>query len=51
MVEIRKNKNDINTLDRNFSELDKANMIELLEEFPQKMRDALRFGGRIFCSC
>ena len=44
MVEIRKNKNDINILDRNFSELDKANMIELLEEFPQKMRDALRLG-------
>ncbi len=46
MVEIRKNKNDINILDldRNFFELDKANMIELLEEFPQKMRDALRLG-------
>jgi glucose/mannose-6-phosphate isomerase len=46
MVEIRKNKNDINilNLDRNFSELDKANMIKLLEEFPQKMRDALRLG-------
>ena len=46
MVEIRKNKNDINILDldKNFSELDKANMIELLEEFPQKMRDALRLG-------
>jgi glucose/mannose-6-phosphate isomerase len=44
MVEIRKNKNDINILDGDFSELDKANMIELLEEFPQKMRDALRLG-------
>jgi len=46
MVEIRKNKNDINILDldRNFSKLDKANMIKLLEEFPQKMRDALRLG-------
>jgi len=46
MVEIRKNKNDINILDLDgdFSELDKANMIELLEEFPQKMRDALRLG-------
>jgi len=46
MVEIRKNKNGINTLDLDgdFSELDKANMIELLEEFPQKMRDALRLG-------
>ena len=44
MIEIRKNKNDINILDGDFSELDKANMIELLEEFPQKMRDALRLG-------
>jgi len=45
MVETRKNKNDnINILDRDFSDLDKANMIELLEEFPQKMRDALRLG-------
>lgn len=46
MGEIRKNKNDnvIDVLDKNFSELDKANMIELLEEFPQKMRDALRLG-------
>ncbi len=45
MGEKRKNKNDnINMLDRDFSELDKANMIELLEEFPQKMRDALRLG-------
>ena len=44
MVEIRKNKNHINILDGDFSELDKANMIELLEEFPQKMRDALRLG-------
>src|SRR5665648_1050739 len=46
MVEIRKNKNDINilNLDGDFSELDKANMIKLLEEFPQKMRDALRLG-------
>jgi len=44
MVETRKNKNDINILDGDFSELDKANMIELLEEFPQKMRDALRLG-------
>jgi glucose/mannose-6-phosphate isomerase len=44
MVEIRKNKNDINILDGDFSLLDKDNMIELLEEFPQKMRDALRIG-------
>jgi len=46
MVEIRKNKNDINILDldRDFSELDQDKMIELLEEFPQKMRDALRLG-------
>lgn len=45
MEEIRRNKNDIiNILDEDFSELDKANMIELLEEFPQKMRDALRLG-------
>ncbi|MDO9555206.1 MAG: bifunctional phosphoglucose/phosphomannose isomerase [Atribacterota bacterium] len=46
MEESRKNKNDndINILDGDFSELDKANMIELLEEFPQKMRDALRLG-------
>jgi len=46
MGETRKNKNDnnIDLLDRDFSELDKANMIELLEEFPQKMRDALRLG-------
>ncbi len=42
MDEIRKNKNNI--LDGDFSGLDKANMIELLEEFPQKMRDALRLG-------
>lgn len=45
MGETRKNKNDsIDILDKDFSELDKANMIELLEEFPQKMRDALRLG-------
>ncbi|GAH23747.1 unnamed protein product, partial [marine sediment metagenome] len=46
MAEIRKNKSDVNLvdLDRDFSELDKANMIELLEEFPQKMRHALRLG-------
>jgi len=45
MGETRKNKNDnIDMLDRDFSELDKANMIELLEEFPQKMSDALRLG-------
>lgn len=46
MGETRKNKNDnvIDALDKNFSELDKANMIELLEEFPQKMKDALRLG-------
>ena len=50
MVEIRKNKNDnnIGILDGDFSELDKANMIELLEEFPQKMRDALRLGEEFF---
>ena len=45
MGEKIKNKNDnIDILDRDFSELDKANMIELLEEFPQKMRDALCLG-------
>lgn len=45
MGDTRKNKNDnIDILDRDFSELDKANMIELLEKFPQKMRDALRLG-------
>jgi len=45
MGETRKNKNDnIDILDRDFSKLDKDNMIELLEEFPQKMRDALRLG-------
>ena len=45
MVEIRKNKNDyMDILDGDFSELDKANMIELLEEFPQKMKHALRLG-------
>jgi glucose/mannose-6-phosphate isomerase len=45
MGETRKNKNDnIDRLDGDFSELDKANMIKLLEEFPQKMRDALRLG-------
>ncbi|MCJ7656372.1 MAG: bifunctional phosphoglucose/phosphomannose isomerase [Candidatus Atribacteria bacterium] len=45
MDETRKNKNvNIDILDGDFSELDKANMIELLEEFPQKMRDALRLG-------
>jgi len=48
MVEIRKNKTDINILDVDFSELDKANMIELLEEFPQKMRDALRLGEEFY---
>ena len=45
MGETRKNKNDnIDILDGDFSKLDKDNMIELLEEFPQKMRDALRLG-------
>jgi len=42
--ETRKNKNSRDILDGDFSKLDKANMIELLEEFPQKMRDALRLG-------
>ena len=46
MEEMKRNKNDINILDGDFSELDKANMIELLEEFPQKMRDALRLGEK-----
>lgn len=47
MGETRKNKNDnIDILDGNFSELDKANMIELLEEFPLKMRDALCLGEK-----
>ncbi|MBA7490779.1 hypothetical protein ES702_01322 [subsurface metagenome] len=44
MGEIRKNINGIDILNGDFSELDKANMIELLEEFPQKMKDALRLG-------
>jgi len=45
MGETRKNKNNNkDILDRDFSDLDKDNMIELLEEFPQKMRDALRLG-------
>ncbi len=45
MEEIRKSKENIRIiLEGNFSELDKANMIELLEEFPQKMKDALRLG-------
>lgn len=44
MDETRKNKNSRDILDGDFSKLDKANMIELLEEFPQKMRDALRLG-------
>jgi len=45
MGETRKNKNDnIDIIDGDFSELDKANMIELLVEFPQKMKDALRLG-------
>jgi glucose/mannose-6-phosphate isomerase len=46
MVEMGENKSDINILDLDgdFSKLDKVNMIELLEEFPQKMRDALRLG-------
>ena len=48
MVEIRENKSDTNILDLDgdFSKLDKVNMIDLLEEFPQKMRDALRLGER-----
>ena len=44
MGEMKKNKNNKSILEGDFSELDKANMIELLEEFPQKMRDALRLG-------
>ncbi len=46
MAEPRKDKSDIEVfdLDGDYFELDKANMIELLEEFPQKMRDALRLG-------
>ena len=40
----KKKKNNMDILDRDFSELDKVNMIGLLEEFPQKMRDALRLG-------
>ena len=45
MGETRKNENDNKgMLDGDFSELDKDNMIELLEEFPQKMRDALHLG-------
>lgn len=45
MEEIRKSKENIRIiLEGNFSVLDKANMIELLEEFPQKMKDALHLG-------
>jgi len=44
MGETRKNINGIDVLDGDFSELDQANMIGLLEEFPLKMRDALRLG-------
>jgi len=44
MEETRKNINGIDILNEDFSELDKANMIVLLEEFPQKMRDAFRLG-------
>lgn len=44
MGEIRKNINNKDILNGDFSELDQDKMIELLEEFPQKMRDALRLG-------
>lgn len=44
MGKTRKNINGIDILNGDFSELDQANMIELLEEFPLKMRDALRLG-------
>jgi glucose/mannose-6-phosphate isomerase len=45
MEEIRKSKENVRIiLEGKFSVLDKANMIELLEEFPQKMKDALRLG-------
>ena len=45
MEEIRKSKENVRIiLEGNFSVLDKANMIELLEDFPQKMKDALRLG-------
>ena len=46
MGETRKNINGIDILNGDFSELDQANMIELLEEFPLKMRDALRLGEK-----
>ncbi len=46
MGETRKNINGIDILDGDFSELDQANMIEMLEEFPLKMRDALRLGEK-----
>lgn len=42
MEEIKNNKKNI--LDRDFSKLDKDNMIGLLEKFPQKTIDALRLG-------
>jgi len=42
MEEIKNNKKNI--LDVDFSNLDKDNMIRLLEEFPQKTIDALRLG-------
>jgi len=44
MGEIRKENDNKDILDRDFSDLDKDNMIELLEEFPQKMRDSLHLG-------
>lgn len=46
MGKTRKNINGIDILNGDFSELDQANMIELLEEFPLKMRDALRLGEK-----
>ncbi|MHC2994209.1 MAG: bifunctional phosphoglucose/phosphomannose isomerase [Candidatus Atribacteria bacterium] len=42
MEEVRENKKNI--LDENFADLDKANMIGALEEFPQNIKDALQLG-------
>lgn len=45
MENARESKKEIrNILDENYAELDKANMLELLEEFPQKTIEALQIG-------
>ncbi len=48
MEEVRESKKNIeDILDEDFTELDKANMIGALEEFPQNIRDALRLGKKL----